>query len=69
MAEGARRPPNRAVAPATLRVVDRLAPRGALYGHWQKQRAHARRLAAAAEAYPRPGRSRTILPTVPSSPG
>jgi hypothetical protein len=26
---------------------------------------NAARLAAAAEAYPRPGRSRTILPTVP----
>ncbi|RZU49513.1 B12-binding domain/radical SAM domain protein [Krasilnikovia cinnamomea] len=53
------------VDPATIREVDRLSQRGALYGHWQKQRDHAARLAAAAQAYPRPGRSRTILPTVP----
>ena len=53
------------VDPATVREVDRLSQRGALYGHWQKQRDHAVRLAAAAEAYPRPGRSRTILPTLP----
>ncbi|MEU4158365.1 TIGR04013 family B12-binding domain/radical SAM domain-containing protein [Actinoplanes sp. NPDC026670] len=46
----------------TIREVDRLSRRGALYGHWQKQRDHAARLAAAAEAYPRPGRSRTLLP-------
>lgn len=50
------------VDPATIREVDRLSRRGALYGHWQRQRDHAVRLAAAAEAYPRPGRSRTILP-------
>ncbi|MBM2620927.1 TIGR04013 family B12-binding domain/radical SAM domain-containing protein [Actinoplanes sp. LDG1-06] len=56
------------VDPATITEVDRLSQRGALYGHWQKQRAHAQRLAAAAEAYPRPGRSRTILPTVSRSP-
>jgi hypothetical protein len=37
----------------------------ALYGHWQKQRDHATRLAAAAQAYPRPGRSRTIAPVLP----
>jgi B12-binding domain/radical SAM domain protein len=55
------------VDPATIREVDRLSQRGALYGHWQKQRDHAARLAAAAEAYPRPGRSRTILPTVQPS--
>jgi B12-binding domain/radical SAM domain protein len=54
------------VDPATISEVDRLSQRGALYGHWQKQRDHAARLAAAAEAYPRPGRSRTILPTVPA---
>ncbi|MBG0568541.1 TIGR04013 family B12-binding domain/radical SAM domain-containing protein [Actinoplanes aureus] len=53
------------VDPETIREVDRLSRRGALYGHWQKQRDHAVRLAAAAEAYPRPGRSRTLLPTVP----
>lgn len=53
------------VDPVTIREVDRLSQRGALYGHWQRQRDHAVRLAAAAEAYPRPGRSRTILPTVP----
>jgi B12-binding domain/radical SAM domain protein len=53
------------VDPAAIREVDRLSQRGALYGHWQRQRDHAARLAAAAEAYPRPGRSRTILPTVP----
>lgn len=52
------------VAPETIREVDRLSQRGALYGHWQRQRDHAARLAAAAEAYPRPGRSRTILPLV-----
>ncbi|GIF00661.1 hypothetical protein Ari01nite_81250 [Paractinoplanes rishiriensis] len=54
------------VDPETIREVDRLSLRGALYGHWQKQRDHAVRLAAAAEAYPRHGRSRTILPTLPS---
>ncbi|MEV6350245.1 TIGR04013 family B12-binding domain/radical SAM domain-containing protein [Actinoplanes sp. NPDC051851] len=53
------------VDPATISEVDRLSQRGALYGHWQKQRDHAVRLAAAAEAYPRPGRSRTLLPTLP----
>jgi B12-binding domain/radical SAM domain protein len=52
------------VDPETIREVDRLSQRGALYGHWQRQRDHAVRLAAAAEAYPRPGRSRTILPQV-----
>ncbi|WDZ83647.1 hypothetical protein [Micromonospora cathayae] len=52
------------VAPETIREVARLSRRGALYGHWQKQRDHAARLAAAADAYPRPGRSRTILPVV-----
>jgi B12-binding domain/radical SAM domain protein len=52
------------VDPATISEVDRLSQRGALYGHWQKQRDHAVRLAQAAEAYPRPGRSRTILPTI-----
>ncbi|XVU22437.1 hypothetical protein ACQPZJ_34920 [Actinoplanes sp. CA-054009] len=31
-----------------------------------RQRDHAQRLAAAAEAYPRPGRSRTLLPQVPA---
>ncbi|GAA0487383.1 B12-binding domain-containing radical SAM protein [Paractinoplanes deccanensis] len=56
------------VDPETIREVDRLSQRGALYGHWQKQRDHAVRLAAAAEAYPRPGRSRTLLPTVPREP-
>ncbi|HEV7896841.1 MAG TPA: TIGR04013 family B12-binding domain/radical SAM domain-containing protein [Planosporangium sp.] len=49
------------VDPETIREVDRLSQRGALYGHWQRQRDHAVRLAAAAEAYPRPGRSRTLL--------
>ncbi|WP_328469450.1 TIGR04013 family B12-binding domain/radical SAM domain-containing protein [Actinoplanes sp. NBC_00393] len=56
------------VDPDTIREVDRLSRRGALYGHWQKQRDHAARLAAAAEAYPRPGRSRTLLPTLPPTP-
>ena len=50
------------VDPATIREVDRLSRRGALYGHWQRQREHATRLAAAARAYPRPGRSRTLPP-------
>jgi radical SAM superfamily enzyme YgiQ (UPF0313 family) len=48
------------VHPDTIREVDRLSRRGALYGHWQRQREHAGRLAAAAAAYPRPGRSRTL---------
>lgn len=48
------------VAPDTISEIDRLSRQGALYGHWQKQRDHATRLAAAAEAYPRPGRSRTL---------
>jgi B12-binding domain/radical SAM domain protein len=48
------------VDPETIRQVDQLSRRGALYGHWQRQRDHASRLAAAAEAYPRPGRSRTL---------
>jgi radical SAM superfamily enzyme YgiQ (UPF0313 family) len=52
------------VDPETIREVDRLSQRGALYGHWQRQRDHASRLAAAVEAYPRPGRSRTLLPLV-----
>jgi B12-binding domain/radical SAM domain protein len=52
------------VDPETISAVDRLSRRGALYGHWQRQRDHAARLAAAAEAYPRPGRSRT-LPLLP----
>lgn len=49
----------------TIREVDRLSRRGALYGHWQKQQDHAVRLADAAAAYPRPGRSRT-LPVLPA---
>src|SRR6266487_1919319 len=49
------------IDPDTIRDVDRLSRRGALYGHWQRQREHANRLAAAAQAYPRPGRSRTLL--------
>jgi B12-binding domain/radical SAM domain protein len=53
------------VDPDTISEVDRLSRQGALYGHWQKQRDHAARLAAAAEQYPRPGRSRTILPQAP----
>jgi B12-binding domain/radical SAM domain protein len=57
--------PPGAVDAETIREVDRLSQRGALYGHWQKQHDHAVRLAAAAEAYPRPGRSRTLLPQVP----
>ncbi|GAA2614783.1 hypothetical protein GCM10010399_52140 [Dactylosporangium fulvum] len=48
------------VDPDTITAVDRLSQQGALYGHWQRQREHAVRLAAAAEAYPRPGRSRTL---------
>ncbi|WP_433209351.1 TIGR04013 family B12-binding domain/radical SAM domain-containing protein [Dactylosporangium sp. CS-047395] len=50
------------VDPETIRAVSRLAQQGALYGHWEKQRAHARQLAAAAAERPRPGRSRTLLP-------
>jgi B12-binding domain/radical SAM domain protein len=52
------------VDPETISEVDRLSRRGALYGHWERQRDHATRLAAAAQAYPRPGRSRTLLPQV-----
>ena len=48
------------VDPATISEVDRLSSRGALYGHWQRQREHANQLAAAARAYPRPGRARTL---------
>ncbi|MER7003369.1 TIGR04013 family B12-binding domain/radical SAM domain-containing protein [Dactylosporangium sp. NPDC000555] len=55
------------VDPETIRAVSRLAQQGALYGHWQKQREHAVRLAAAAEAHPRPGRSSTLLPIRPAS--
>ncbi|WP_433079434.1 TIGR04013 family B12-binding domain/radical SAM domain-containing protein [Dactylosporangium sp. CA-052675] len=55
------------VDPETIRAVDRLSQQGALYGHWQKQREHAQRLAAAAEAYPRPGRSRSLLPIRPTT--
>jgi B12-binding domain/radical SAM domain protein len=55
------------VDPETMTAVDRLSQQGALYGHWQRQREHAVRLAAAAEAYPRPGRSRTLLPIRPTS--
>ncbi|MGC9670428.1 TIGR04013 family B12-binding domain/radical SAM domain-containing protein [Planosporangium sp. 12N6] len=56
------------VDPETIREVDRLSQRGALYGHWQRQREHAVRLAAAAQEYPRPGRSRTLLPLTPEPP-
>ncbi|PZM93189.1 MAG: TIGR04013 family B12-binding domain/radical SAM domain-containing protein [Actinobacteria bacterium] len=56
------------VSPETIKEVDRLSQRGALYGHWRRQREHAARLAAVAEAYPRPGRSRT-LPVVPARGG
>ncbi|GAA2327147.1 TIGR04013 family B12-binding domain/radical SAM domain-containing protein [Dactylosporangium salmoneum] len=55
------------VDPETIRAVDRLSQQGALYGHWQRQREHAQRLAAAAEAYPRPGKSRTLLPLKPAN--
>ena len=56
------------VDPETIRAVSRLAQQGALYGHWQKQREHATRLAAAAVEYPRPGRSRTLLPLTSTDP-
>jgi B12-binding domain/radical SAM domain protein len=55
------------VDPETISEVDRLSQQGALYGHWQKQRAHAVRLAEAAEQYPRPRRSHTVLPQLPKS--
>ena len=54
------------VDPETISEVDRLSQQGALYGHWQKQRTHAVRLAEAAEQYPRPRRSHTILPQLPN---
>jgi len=41
------------VDPATIAEVDRLSRQGALYGHWQRQREHAARLASAAMQYPR----------------
>jgi radical SAM superfamily enzyme YgiQ (UPF0313 family) len=47
------------VDPATISEVARLSSRGALYGHWQRQRAHATRLAEAAKAYTPPNRSST----------
>jgi B12-binding domain/radical SAM domain protein len=56
------------VDPETISEVDRLSRRGALYGHWQRQREHATRLAEAAKAYPRPGRSRTLLPLAEGTP-
>jgi B12-binding domain/radical SAM domain protein len=56
------------VDPTTITAVDQLSRRGALYGHWQKQRDHAVRLAAVAQQYPRPGRSRTILPMTTAEP-
>jgi B12-binding domain/radical SAM domain protein len=46
------------VDPETIAEVDRLSQQGALYGHWQRQREHAARLATAAEQYPRRGRRR-----------
>lgn len=52
----------------TIAAVDRMSRRGALYGHWQRQREHATRLAEMARAYPRPGRSRT-LPLAPLADG
>jgi B12-binding domain/radical SAM domain protein len=51
------------VAEETIRAVDRLSRKGSLYGHWQRQREHATRLAEGARAYPRPGRSRTLPPS------
>jgi radical SAM superfamily enzyme YgiQ (UPF0313 family) len=51
----------------TIRAVDRLSQRGALYGHWQRQQQHATQLAERARAYPRPTRSRT-LPLLPPPP-
>ncbi|MEV4760796.1 TIGR04013 family B12-binding domain/radical SAM domain-containing protein [Micromonospora sp. NPDC049559] len=57
------------VDPATISEVDRLSSQGALYGHWQRQREHANRLAAAAKAYPRPGRSRTLPLLAQPAPG
>lgn len=52
-----------AVDPRTLAEVARLSRTGALYGHWERQREHADRLARAARTYPRPGRSRTLAAT------
>jgi B12-binding domain/radical SAM domain protein len=57
------------VDPATISEVDRLSRRGALYGHWRKQQEHAGRLAEAARAYPRAGRSRTLLRILDGSDG
>ncbi|MGW0661139.1 TIGR04013 family B12-binding domain/radical SAM domain-containing protein [Streptodolium elevatio] len=48
------------VAPATIRRFDELAARGDLYGHWQRQAEHARRLAETAKAYPRRERRRRV---------
>jgi B12-binding domain/radical SAM domain protein len=48
------------VSDEVIRRIGDLSRRGAIYGHWQKQRAHAVRLAAAAEEFPRPGVSRTL---------
>lgn len=51
------------VAPATIRRFDELAARGDLYGHWQRQAEHARRLAETAKAYPRRERRRRVAPS------
>jgi radical SAM superfamily enzyme YgiQ (UPF0313 family) len=48
------------VAPATIRRFDELAARGDLYGHWQRQAEHARRLAETARSYPRRERRRRV---------
>jgi B12-binding domain/radical SAM domain protein len=53
------------VAPETMRVVDRLALTGGLYGHWQRQSEHAARLAAASRLYPR---RRTVTRAAEQSP-
>jgi len=50
------------VDPETLRAIGELTGRGALYGHWERQQRLAGQLADAARAYPRPGKSRTLLP-------
>ncbi|SHN42546.1 TIGR04013 family B12-binding domain/radical SAM domain-containing protein [Cryptosporangium aurantiacum] len=41
------------VSADTITTFDRLAAKGALYGHWRRQAEHAERLAETAKAYPR----------------
>ena len=52
------------IDPETMNAIGELTGRGALYGHWERQQRLAGQLADTARAYPRPGKSRTLLPLV-----